>query len=466
MKIEFTDINGNTLANNATLDIGMRNYIYLVLIVDGEGQATPIVGDIVKNNKKIGDFKWELGVGSYIEWYTGENRPTYVSNLDKIEAVVTSTPTSRVTLNIKRFQPAVGITASNGNFIQLVKPAVPNSKPREVVKDLIGKINIEIPATFSVSNSTNITTIKKYFGNTAELRDEPALIFGTSAAANTFLQSYVPPTLLDIFNTWARIDGDLYYAPGITPPPASAAAKWYWDDTKKSIVQPLNADYVTGFISNDVVDNYDLDFYVTSTNADDDWNGGIIAYVRQNNVNYTLLASVCCDGSNGASDPIAANITVDLQNPLSKKIATNDGDRVNGGWNGRKKRIRIVRRGDLITVNYSNWNSDIINPALEIVVDLNSKPELARFKGPKPYGYYSLSQPESTFYGIKYYGGVLRNTVIDAQTNKIYRFMVNSSTWVLLDGVTAQDVYGAPRVLVGEDGTRYNLKLDGTIVKS
>lgn len=462
MKIQFIDVAGNTLVNNTAVDIGIRNYIFLSLFVDGEGQADAIAGDIVKNNKKIGEFAWDNTVGSTITWYTGDNRPIYVANGDKIEAVQTAPTTGRTAVTVARTQPQVDTVVSNSAFVKDIQVMSPGSTAVKRLRSTIDAINIEAPAKFRISNSGNVETIKKYLRDTLPLRDEKALILPTTSAAMSLMSTYVPPTLLDIFNNWDRIDANDYYPGGTAPPVGSNAAAWTWNDSTQSIVQPLNTATVTGFLSDEFVDYYDLDFTVKSSNADDDYNGGIIAFVREGGINYSLLISACCDGSNQGASPINDNLTIVLNGSAFTRVMGNGGNNINTGWNGQTKRLRIQRRGDIIKVNASDWNSSVINPALLMTIDLNSQPELARFKGPRQYGYFSLSQPDSTFYDIRYYGGVLRDTVIDAQTNTVYRY-ISPTGWTVLSDVKAQDIFSAPRILVGQGDKRYQLNKDGTI---
>ncbi|MCW6598687.1 hypothetical protein [Yersinia ruckeri] len=100
------------------------------------------------------------------------------------------------------------------------------------------------------------------------------------------------------------------------------------------------------------------------------------------------------------------------------------------GWadfpNGCK--VKAIREGNTITT----WTSDFDNPevyveASKLVIDLDSDPRLAVFKGSAPLGYTAWSQPNASFDTIMFSGG--KNIIVDARNLQVWNY--NGSAWVL-----------------------------------
>lgn len=459
MIIKFQDSNGLDILGGV-IAIGTANNVVLGLVVDGEAETQPVAGNILRNNSKIGDFTWTTENGAAINWYAGEGRPIYVSNNDQIKAVQTLPVASTTTVTINRIQPDVVKAVMLGDFCNRVKPLIAGATNKTVLRDVTTLISQETAFSYTKSMSTNVRQIKDYLNGKGELPPQNSLIYGTTAELNNALATITPPTPIDVFNTWARFSANAYYPEGSVIPDESEAKAWYWDDAIQGAVMPLNSTTFLGFVSPELVDYYDHDVTVTSTSPDDDWNGLILCFKNEGGVNYSLSVTASCDGTNGANPDIAANLGIRYN--FSTIIQTNPGDRVNSGWNNKTKRLKVRRRGDFFTILSSKWNETNFDPTLTMTLDLNSDPRFAIFKGPMQYGYCNISQPGSTFKDIKYFGGMLRDTIVDATTNEVYRYTV-SNGWQKLNGVTAQDVYSAPRRLYGPDNDSYYLEIDGDI---
>lgn len=459
MIIKFQDSNGLDILGG-TVAIGTANNVLLGLVVDGEGETQPMAGNILRNDSKIGDFTWTSENGAIINWYAGEGRPIYVQNSDQIKAVLTSPVSSTTTITVNRIQPDVEKAIMLSDFCNRVIPLVAGTTNSNAVKDVTNMVSQETAFTYTKSLSTNVRQIKDYLNGLSELPAQNSLIYGSTSDLNNALATITPPTPIDIFNTWARFSANAYYPEGSVIPDESEAKAWYWDDAIQGAVMPLNSTTFLGFVSPELVDYYDHDVTLTSTSADDDWNGVILCFKRDGGINYSLSATVSCDSTNGANPDIAPNL--DIRYNFSTVIQSNSGNRINGGWSNKTKRLKVRRRGDFFTILASNWDETNFNPALTMTIDLNSDPRLTIFKGPMQYGYCNISQPGSTFKDIKYFGGLLMDTIIDATTNEVYRYTAVNG-WQKLIGVTAQDVYSSPRKLYGPDNGIYHLEINGDI---
>lgn len=457
----ITFLNGNDVAYGTQADIGVENNIVLGLLIDPQGSTASISGNILKNNTKIGEFTWNSTEGQNVIWYTGEGRPIYVLNNDVIRAVTLTPSSTETQLTIKRVSPALDGVLGLAKINTLIKPMVPTAKPKGRIRAAIDYISGFTGLKYSKRTPINVMNLKAYIKNAALLPEQPVYVYGNAAELNNALATLVPPSNRDIFEKWDRISANDYFTPANPPPAENEAAAWVWNDTRQAAVMPLNSSTFLGFISSEAVDYYDHEVTVSSGNADDDWNGLIMAFVRQGNINYHLSFLALVDGTNGAANPPADNLNIRYN--FSTSIKSNGGNNLNGGWAGKTKRMKVSRRGDQFTMYASNWNSNVFNPALTMTLNLNDDPRFAIFKGPTKYGYGNISQADSYFDKIKYFGGILRDTIVDAQNNRVYRYTPGSG-WQQLAGVKAQDVFGAPRVITNpDDNKRYRLELNNTI---
>lgn len=466
MTIRFIDVYGNNLPAVGTFNIGSDNAIFLELSVLNE--TSPITGEILRNTEKIGSFVWSSVNGLSVNWYTGTNQPIYVKLGDVITArKLTPSVSNESQITIDTIVGDIAKIASQSDFIRAINPVVPNVKPNSVISKAIDEINkiAAVPIEKNIANSINVTSIREYYSLAPPLPAHNAMIYATTAATNAAIGTAIPPTNKQSFNSNDRFQSNAvtgvgeYYTQASPPPGGSESAQWVWDDALSAPVQQMDTVSLVGILLNNSLDYYDLEYTLKSSDPGDDWAGIVMAFVREGNVNHTLLASVCCDGTNGQADPIFPNVTI-CHNNTTIPIMANSSNDNNHGWNSSTKRIRVSRRGDVFTVYASNWNSGILLPNNKMVININDYPNLHRFKGPKPRGYFSRSQGDSTFYNQKRSGGIMNDTIINAQTNQVYRW--DGAFWNLIP-INAQGIFSAPRILIGNDSRQYRLNVDNTI---
>lgn len=462
MLIQFRDDNGSPYSGSA--NIGIANGIIVQLFIDPEGGTDKIVGDLFRNTTKIGEFIWSTATGSVVNYYTGAGRGIYVSNGDVLSAKTSAPTVTEVKLTIIRTNPTITDTAALPVNVNEIEPMVSSltSKLRyRRIKDTITLIQSFATVKYSNSAQVNIDTIRSYLNNTAQLPAVEANVYSNAEDLNKGLATVKPPTPKEIFDSWDRFSGNDYYTQANPAPSTSEASYWAWDESKKSAVMPVNSATRLGFVSKDLVDFYDHEATVVSDDGDDDWNGLIMAFTRVNGVNYYLHATACCDGQSNTSLPIADNFFIRYNwNP---SLVTRSVNSYNNGWRGRFRRIKVSRRGDQFNVQASKWNTLDYDPTLAMSINLNDDVNLAKFKGPTKYGYFNYSQAKSYFKDIRYYGGIMNDTIVDAANNVVYRYDPDTG-WAIVPGLTAATVFGKPRVLVNPtDGKRYQIGLDGGI---
>lgn len=321
----------------------------------------------------------------------------------------------------------------------------------------------------SSRTSQNVRTIKDFMRGDYKLPSTEAYIYDTAEDIDDALAVLVPPTPKEIFDGWDRIRNNEYYPKGQSIPSGNEAAAWTWNESLQSAVMPLNTVGFMGFVSDDLVDYYDHAVTLKSDAADDDGNGLILAFSREDGINHMLIAMVNTgyNGHGGRDVVGAANVSIIYKAGGAGQVygtilKSSNLDDVKINWLGRYKRVSVQRRGDTFNVKFSLWNTLTYAEELNLSVNLDDHVELERFKGPKNYGYYNHSQANSYFLDVDYYSGLLRDIIIDARSNKVYKYRIGTG-WELLPDVTPHGVYGTPRELISPNGSRFLLNKDGTV---
>lgn len=233
-------------------------------------------------------------------------------------------------------------------------------------------------------------------------------------AANALGVVSYTETFQYVFETWARISrsGPVARAAGKDIYTDSAAPDeldtWTIDAANNRIRNTTNSSTLIGFISPDKFDDYVLEAQMSSPNGDDDWVGFCIAYVTDNaGRTHTLTA---LRGLNGAAPLLiyrdhAVNETWKkevfggLRWP-NGEVATGflPGNQ-NGGWDKFPAgvRLKVTRKGDIITVETSQFGETAYVAGAKTVIDLRSDPNLALFRGAQRFGYVAISQLGATW---------------------------------------------------------------------
>jgi hypothetical protein len=351
------------------------------------------------------------------------------------------------------YNPVGGTVALNGDNISFTSTGVSG-----------------FPAQFNylVSNGTQ-TQVGDVYLNVTPLPPIEGLVYDNAEAVQNAISSgYTPPSVQDIFNTWARYDGANYYANKNVA--SGQALDWQLLSNPDRVMMPTNTSAGNGFISPDAFDNYTFEATLTSTSTDDDGIGLIVAFNRDSGTNQVLWLNRTQGGvqpsngwgfvygdNGGVSTWVINNVSVGGVNKNSTS-----GDKL--GWNSRQSRIKIQRQGDIIKAWCTNWN-DVNNYQVtsELTLDLNSDSRLYQFKGKQPYGYYTHSQPYSTYLNISFKGGLDASKMYDIETNTTWEYI--GSTWVNT-GVTLQEALGYVREVVNpETGVTYIIKGNEIVVK-
>lgn len=209
------------------------------------------------------------------------------------------------------------------------------------------------------------------------------------------------PTLEEIFASWYRFSHD---TSGVYPASQAEADGWDYDPLTEAIICQTNTATYVGFISEYSGLAYDIKATLSSTQADDDAITIILAYVEQDNREYTLSAVRSMGGfapTNGFG--VYYNYGQTDQRLISSvTVSTNANGGGGTGWSGHgPSRIEANKTGGIITVSTSQNGSTIIDPSTLITVDLLSDPDLLKFSGSTRNGYGARSQGAASFTDIE-----------------------------------------------------------------
>jgi hypothetical protein len=445
--VEFLDNNNNVITETPmsvfnTVDVNFR-------LIPGE--LGSLSGLIKLNSDVIGETSHD-GTNQNIIWYGDTNR-IFVKNGDRVVVQITNPIEYTKSLLVNRFQPPVQDEIALARFITTTKQYEWDINPfPSPFHNRIAHIKnaLELVEQQPTNRtSSNVSLLKQYIYDTLPLPPTNGFIYATTAETTETLNSFVPPSMQAIYNNWGvfamHSTADEYYDNISLAPVRDPYNTWVYDATLDSIKQTYNSNYYNGFVSKEKLDYYTHEVTLTSPSNDDDMIGVVIAhtYNATEGKNYVLSATSTYGGN------FHRKILGISYNNNAWTVAVRDYDIVNtspnsgeGYWAGKRIRVKVERQGDYIRVLGTKWNSDVYEPASEMIVDLNSDPRLAVFKGKQSYGYCNASQANSYYQNIVLTGGADYKTIVDAQSGKVYKYINNQ--WVET-GLTAQDVFGYPR---------------------
>lgn len=200
----------------------------------------------------------------------------------------------------------------------------------------------------------------------------------------------------NVFNNWKKFSHK-----GVFQPANSLEMNaWRYKEDTDELICTQNTDTYVGAVSPDVYDDYYIKAQFRSNNWDDDAMAFVVAYtLDEYSREHTISAvrthssaqtwSLIYNYSSTGQKTLASNIEVD------KELVSHDNSK--GGWAGFYPNgtiIEVVREGTKITARTSAAGKTDLG--YELSVDLNSLPELAKFKKPCHIGVASLSQQDSS----------------------------------------------------------------------
>jgi hypothetical protein len=202
------------------------------------------------------------------------------------------------------------------------------------------------------------------------------------------------PNSAEILRVWHTAAGGDYFPPSSSIPNSNDGAALVFDNGRIE-VQRNTASYVMS-LSPVSYKKFTIESVVGSTDADDDAVGMVVAYVRKDGMNHSIMALRNQGGAGGLAPLKNFMLVYVRNNTVVKNLASVDIGTTGPGWSGKTSKIRIVRNGDSISAYASDWNSATVN-ATPITVNLASDPDLAIFQDFCRFGFAAQSQAFAFF---------------------------------------------------------------------
>lgn len=196
---------------------------------------------------------------------------------------------------------------------------------------------------------------------------------------------------------------------------SSEANAWYFDNSLGSFVQPQNTTTFTGFVSSIKYKTYTHRATLRSTDGDNDANGLVIAYVKDDTGRPHTLSCIINKGgeSHAGSLYYALVYNKSLSGETIIKKGTMSSGHNTGGWNGNFITMEVSKAGSAVECSISNWGSYNINLGTAMSIDLDDYSWGYLFRDRVQYGYCNQSQAKSYFTDIYFSGkGPLKADVI------------------------------------------------------
>lgn len=334
-----------------------------------------------------------------------------------------------------------------------------------------------------------------------------ALVYGSSASDRQYLSDriagYQAPGLSVVFSQWRRFSGGSIYntTADITPKtPAYCftsfdsnynwvngtngsttispgtytncvnsntfiASSWNYIASPDRIYNAANGSYFNGFISALKFLKYNLQATVTSTDADDDGIGLVIAAVVDSSNNVHTLTAMRTQG--GMTPSQGWGILYKMNNTEVRTFGARSVGGIVNNWGGKKSLLSVSRDGDIIKASASNWftgssSGVTVDPASEITIDLSdSSLGLSVFQGEQYYGYGTISQLGATFSDIVFTSpnsAADPTYLYDLVNNTVY-FKDSTAGYTLVPGAQAMSILGFP-IRVKNNETQKEFRID------
>jgi hypothetical protein len=259
-------------------------------------------------------------------------------------------------------------------------------------------------------------------------------------------------TQLQIFNSFKRFahGGSPSSSGGILingqmPVRVDATNSWIFDTVTNAVKSTLNTGSFVGFISPKGFSNYVHTLTLSAASGDNDFIGTVIAFMEDSlhmipNQAYGLDPNTYKVNVTDSLIPRQHTLTLirerqnvsksyivyyDYNLPTQRTIVNGSAGvyQTTAAWSGVTVDVSVVRRGDTITANTTNYSDapggkgSMSHP---LTFNLASDTSLIKFRGAKPYGYAAWSQDNATFTNINFSGS--DNLIFDLRNGNTYKF--------------------------------------------
>lgn len=168
------------------------------------------------------------------------------------------------------------------------------------------------------------------------------------------IDSFAFPSFKDIYNNWYRFSH--YLNVQAQPANESELTAWRYIDADDVVECTINSATFVGFISDELVGDYDFNTVITSNDGDDDGVTLVLAALKKEDSSAGREQTLCLALSNTTTQThVDVSSFVQLKEnycqPTSKLIATVDeGTGAAGGWNLCYAHVLVQRRGNKLYI--------------------------------------------------------------------------------------------------------------------
>ena len=447
-----TTIGGSTVATVTLDEAGSGYLIPPTVTISGSGTDATVISTI--GTSTVTDIIITNGGSGYL------TQPTItivdsnaVPGTGATALVVVSDETSKVNLDL----PETGVTAGTyGNTTQVGTFTVDNYGRLTNASNL----NIEVMPTGSIGQVPFVSTNNTYQYE-ADFTLKTGLFVESDIELDSTKSSVIPSN--SIYNSWLRFSHD---GSATQPADLSETLSWQYNAITEQVECTINSGTYIGFISENEYDTYLHEVRLSSANSDDDVIAVVIAwYVDPVTNRENTLSAVRSPGGVNFTWQIIYNYNRSDQKviydgnqyirwgngnygatPATSGYVTNQ---TVGGWddfNPIGTKVKITRTGDTILCQTTELGSQTYVAAADIIIDLNSDPDLLKFKGARAYGYSCNSQALSTFNVIQF---VVNDTIYDTRDGSVWKFI--NGVWVLSPTLTIWGDKGVGRLLSNQE---------------
>lgn len=257
---------------------------------------------------------------------------------------------------------------------------------------------LNIPATSMIrTTSSTIDGVMEYTLNLDTISSDRILVDWETISDDALGTNIDVPNSVPTMDFWHRASGPFYYPIGSDYAQNGDAGAFVYAGGKISVNR--KTEDTVSLLSPVMTKQVSLETVMSSTSADDNTLGVVIAHVRKDGVNHQLVAMRNQGGAGGLS-PTKNFMLVYLRNNLVRKVVgAIDIGTTTGAWSGKTTKVRVTRAGNVYAAQASGWNSATLDAAV-LQVDVSTDVDLAVFKEHGRFGFFTYAQTDSTFDSI------------------------------------------------------------------
>lgn len=202
------------------------------------------------------------------------------------------------------------------------------------------------------------------------------------------------PNTYDNYQNWAHASGSSLYLPGMRIPTNDDANNMaLTGDHIESIKNSGN--YVT-LLSPIAFNFFSAQAKLSSTDADDDAIGMVVAFVRKDGANHYIVANRNQGGMLAGSLSKNFQLSYVKNNVVQKIISEVDIGATGHTWAGAYSTVKIERDGPVLKAFATPFGSAVLD-ATPLTCDVSTDPDLAIFNTSCNFGFFTYSQASSAF---------------------------------------------------------------------